>query len=902
MKKIFIFTSIIFIFTTRLFSQTKEIKTYTLKNGLGIYFLKDETNALVYTNFVCKAGISSQTSSTAGFFPLYTKLFHTSADSEHQEVFDLCGLKSECKADGASYSADVPLESLDSFLEALAKCAKEPSIEQEDIQRAYSQMRKDSIEYSKSLSGFINSSIDSRIFSKAPWKHDSGIYAPLFNSYSPLEVRSILYKIAKDFYIPRNSALFFCGNIDEEKIYELCEKHFGSWKEGKKTLSENSEEYVTDTGVYGGKKFVLISDEFSPQYTQLVVQFTTLTLSQADLLSASFSREDSVFIEKLTSGSFAIPGSQYVNASSIQNKDHSRLILQALIEYNSISFPVNQAEEFVKIAKESSVLKRKNFIQAQNDLKTRYELQSANSNMLCSTLADFYLMSESPDPQNFLQEYNKTIYNFQSLNEKEIARKMLSEEPYVFVLLNSRVYKAYEKKFTEKGYVPVTEKNGSWYTNELLAKISQDEKLKNLYEDKTEPEEAITETDINTEQAEKYYSANIESFYSFELENGIPLFIKEVPSSQTVCIGLKINPKEEADSEEFEILADSIARKCSAENAFTVSQFNGTMIVIEVHKDKVEETLKKLSEAIVFSQITPAEADEIFSEYNYKKFLEKGNLSKQMQSKVLYPERGFGKKQTLDDYKKLVETYNKLLDASLYSIAVVGDVSSDDFKTLSEKYFGFIKEVTEREFTEPYIPEGNKKIKIIEIEHTFTTDKSAASAPKESPVLIPTKEFLDPAQIYFDSCEYNLAVYNSLLMELSRRTEKKLKSADCSIFEAKNSFAGGILSCDGIKDASVFFSSYKDSRNELLNELNDEAKKEDAVKKIKSLWIQKKLSGTKNNLETLILVAEGTEKNKAEQYLLDYIDVQNAEAEDYVQLLNDYFTENGKLRVKSKNN
>ncbi len=901
MKKIFLFASVFFIFTARLFSQTKEVKTFTLKNGLSIYVLKDETNALVYTEFVCKAGISSQTSSTAGFFPLYTKLFHTSADAEHQDIFDLCNLKSECKADGASYTAEVPLESLDAFLEGLASCVNSPSIEQDAIQTEYFQMRKNSLEYSQSLSGFINSSIDSRIFSKEPWKHDTGIYAPLFNSYSPSEVRSILYKIANDYYVPRNSALFFCGNIDEEKIYQLCEKNLGSWKENKKSLSDNFEEYEKETSGSSGKKFVLISDEFSPQYTQLVVQFTSLTLSQADLLSTSFSREDSLFIEKLTSGSMIIPSSQYVNASSIQNKDYSRLILQSLIEYNSTSFPQKQAESFVQIAKEAAVLKRKNFIQAQNDLKLKYELQSANSTMLCSTLADFWLMSDSPSPQNFLQEYNRTIYNFQSLNEKEIAKKMLSEDPYIFILLNTRVYKAYEKQFKENGYELVTEKNGSWYTNELLAKLSQNEKKQNLAE-KKDDEKINTEDFIHGDQAEKFYNSNIESFFNFELENGIPLYIKEVPHSQTVCIGLKINPKEEADSEEFEILSDYIAKKCSKENAFTESQFNGTMIVLEVHKDKVEETLKNLSEAIVFAQITPTEADEIFSSYNYKRFLEKGNLTKQMQSKILFPKKSFGKKQTLEDYKKLVETYNKLLDASLYSIIAVGDVSSQDFKTLAEKYFGFIKEVSERDYVQPYILEESTKIKNIEIEHTFTTDKSAASAPKESPVLIPTKEFLDPAQIYFDSPEYNLAVYNSLLMELYRHTEKKLDTANCSFFEAKNSFAGGIISCEGIKKASKFFDAYKEARDELLAELSNDEKKEDTAKKIKSLWIQKKLSGTKNNFETLLLVAEGTEKNKAEQYLLDYIDVQNAEAEDYVQLLNDYFTAEGKFRAKSKNN
>ena len=63
-----------------------------------------------------------------------------------------------------------------------------------------SQMKTSVMQYVQSPEGFINSSIDSRVFSEAPWKHDSGVYPAIFSKAQVPEVRTSLNKIRENHF------------------------------------------------------------------------------------------------------------------------------------------------------------------------------------------------------------------------------------------------------------------------------------------------------------------------------------------------------------------------------------------------------------------------------------------------------------------------------------------------------------------------------------------------------------------------------------------------------------------------------------------------------------------------------------------------------------------------------
>ena len=80
-KKIFLCAAFFFCIDF-VFSQAEsekenkpELSISTLQNGLTVFILPDETSALLNIELVVKAGFSSQTSSTAGFFSFIHKAF-----------------------------------------------------------------------------------------------------------------------------------------------------------------------------------------------------------------------------------------------------------------------------------------------------------------------------------------------------------------------------------------------------------------------------------------------------------------------------------------------------------------------------------------------------------------------------------------------------------------------------------------------------------------------------------------------------------------------------------------------------------------------------------------------------------------------------------------------------------
>ena len=81
MKKIFSFFIFYFFLKALSFSNPLNlVSEQVLENGLTTFILPDNSNALVTIEFCVKAGFSSQTQQTNGFFKLYTNLIETSAN------------------------------------------------------------------------------------------------------------------------------------------------------------------------------------------------------------------------------------------------------------------------------------------------------------------------------------------------------------------------------------------------------------------------------------------------------------------------------------------------------------------------------------------------------------------------------------------------------------------------------------------------------------------------------------------------------------------------------------------------------------------------------------------------------------------------------------------------------
>ena len=245
-----------------------------LENGLAVFTERDTTSALVRVELVVKAGFSRQTPSTAGFFPLYTNLFFSSAE----KIKDFSP-RSSCNADSANYTADVSTLELAEYFDALSDCASRMHFTDKAISKEFRALKEQTENYALSSAGFINSSIDARVFSDSPWTQDSGIYPSLFSSYTLAECRAVLESIFKTYYTPENSALFVTGNISQEEVLKLAEKSFSHWEQrksadwrfaGAQNASGTQKKSSGTQNVSDARKYVLTAPWLPKDMTQII--------------------------------------------------------------------------------------------------------------------------------------------------------------------------------------------------------------------------------------------------------------------------------------------------------------------------------------------------------------------------------------------------------------------------------------------------------------------------------------------------------------------------------------------------------------------------------------------------------------------------------------------------------
>ncbi len=934
-KKLLIFFAFCFLTAAvfakesqRIENKARLLHSHTLENGLSVFVIEDESSALLHLEFVVRAGYSAQEASTTGFIPLFAKLFSSTAKHLEQNAFEIIPLQSECLADSAVFKADLPSEFLEDFLQTLSLCALSPVFSDSDIKSEYEALKKEVDFYSESTAGFINSAIDSQVFADAPWKQESGIYPALFAGKSVSELRSVLTHIGQSFYVPQNTAIFITGNCQNQKVLGAIKHFFSDW--------QNPARFQNRAYVWKSqsaqRKFVLTSPYFSKDMTQLVIQFTGLSMSQCDLLSSAFNAPQSVYKTKLTKDKkLGIRGNEYLAAASAQKNGSSRFILQTLFEKELTSGktnPVQQTERFLLTAKEAATLSRKDFIKAQEAVTAKYKMQTGSSLSCMETMAQVWALSSATSGEKFYQSFLDIAHEVQLQKENEIAELINKEEPFIFLLINDSLYKSERDNFQKNGYVEIKAENASWYKNELLA-----QKAKAEANAKPDKDQLLLTSIINSGEirpVESFYFKNEKQISSFVLSNGIPLTVKENPESGgaviSVCIqgGELSSPKKERLLRT--VLINAFARSIQGEINLARQQelFSGqtrlsawteetvSYITLSCMKEDIKEALTAITNAVIYGEITPVAADSLVSEQAYQWNMKSANLGFQLRNNALaYLYRGtdFLPLFSADadtpllqntNYQSIALSYTRLLDASLYSLVIAGDISPKEIPDMTEKTFGLLKEQGLRTETSLPSPAFKNKTRNVQLRHLYSTDKTPDLAPSGVPILVPTEEFFDPAQIFFPApVSYEKrSLFNALLFDLTRRTQSLLtKKYTCSSKAATSIIPVGMIQASDLKYASAFTNAFQKAYKELYASLskNDEQ----CLKNLRSAWEKETLLKTQTNEGTASLIQEGLLAGRATEYLDSYLAVENATCDDFIEVLTKYFVYDTALKVYS---
>ncbi len=884
---------------------------------MQLFILEDPSDAQIHIEYTCRAGFSSQTQSTCGFFKLYTRL--VAAANPRISFTDV-----QCNADSSRYFIETSPSQLNDTLFALSDAVFSADFSDEILKSELAALKKEVNDNKDTMSVYINAAIDSRVFSAAPWKHDSGIYPPVFKKTSEKTARTLIKQISEQWYTPKNSALFISGNINTERTLLMLRNSFGRYYSSFRTPSEKPAAPVNRQ-----RKYVLHSSEISSDLTQLVIQYTLMDMEECDLMALALGYEGSLFKQQLLSfEELNIPGDEYINVSSAHKKDSSRLIIQTLLqppENKKAAAKTNSFQQTELFLKQLNLIPQitrpEEFEYAKNQLEYSLNRTAALPSELMQTLSEFwalepYYEGDETDIDDYASPTARRLMNrSQKLRANSLSQtiqQLQSEEPFIFVIINSKDYKANKKNWSAAGFEEINEKNASWYVQEM-------------FKDVLKESEAQTQNKLYTTEASaddnSYYQKNLDSISEAQLANGIKVYTKLNPlSAQTSLVlsikGGKYNSSDDNGFEEVMInLTSTIIQKklrTAQEEGLLTGAFyvNSEMelstgkIIIEFDVEDTAAVLKLIYDALVYGEIAPADADRAVSARKYRKRLENGTAANQMYSELINRTYGKGplssvfeaeKEILLDtDYTKILSAYPALLNASRYSIIVCGALHQQLLPLLQESLGQFAVQAPyqEKEISEADL--SSAKNVSVKVRHTFLTDIPAEKAGPQPAVLIPTTEFLDPV-IYTNKAPEagtkEAALYNALLNYIGSQIEK---TNPVTVQFPRSGINLGSLIIQNVTHTRELDSQYKSLIQTLTDQLQRLQANETVVSEIKNKWIQKQMNQTGSDTGTALLMQQGLELFAQSQtpnpkwYLDQYNYIQTATSRDYQKIM-EYF-------------
>lgn len=898
-KKIFSFFLSLSLFLP-LLAQTNKPEQYTLENGLSVFLLEDNSDALARIEFTCRAGFSSQTQETAGFFTLYSRLIQSATPQISFEQI-------QCNADASRYIISTPPSKVEEILETLSQAAFSLFYTDELLNEELSKMKIEVTENAESMAGFINSAIDSRVFADAPWQHDSGIYPALFKRTTEKQARTILKEIGDKWYTPQNSALFISGNINSEKLSVVIKNTFGRYYSTYRTPSPAGGN--AGANINTNRKFVIHNPEFSPELTQVVVQYTSLEMDQADLLAATLNSQNSNFKQNaLKLAELNIPGDEYINVSSAHKKDSSRLIFQTLMQppenKNIKTTAYIQAEKFLGQIKQAPLEITVQDLQYANlSIENQKKITRSSSNTYMDYLASYWAIEPFIHP-----------------SQTDLATLQLAyttETPFIFVIINSDEYNKCKKDFETAGYTEITTENASWYVQELHKEIN----------DAFKPEERQYYNISNRNSNDNnFYNKNLAQIHTATLSNGIPVITRKNDFSDflTILLSIKGGKLNSADNNGFE---DSMVYLLSImiQNEIYKLQMQGLIlgsvsvssktdiatssITINCETEDFVSVCNAISTAMIFGEVKPANADRAVSSRQYKKRLENGSAANQLQSAALTTLFGKNNFSALFDtdkdilldttYTSILEAYSALLDASRYTVILCGNFYEDSIEVLNNT-IGLLN--TNNLPLNTVVPQMNfpkNKAQKVKIRHTFLTDIPAELAGPMPAVLIPTTEFKDPVMYLIKAPEQDekaLSLFNGVMNYLSKALQEavdangKLKGATVSVQLPRFGLPFAMITIQNVaktKEADIIF---RNTIRDINNQLFAIDANRTIVQNIKDFWTVTQMAKTASITGTAELLQKGLElfpeDVRPDYYLMEYNFIQSATAQDFMDTMN----------------
>lgn len=806
-KKIISFFCLVFFAVFSLWALPNQPERYTLENGLTLYILETTESPLIQIEYVVKAGTNRQKPDTTGFYQLYARLFWTQTTKRNQmENLGASQFDSLCNQGDSRFSFTCPSTFFSENIALFAEMLQFPSFPFTEVTENLVSLQKEVSDFSSSLTGFINTTINTALFPTEPWKQNSGVYPALFASTTPEKAAAQLDQIHRSYYTPQNSAIFITGPVAAEAVLAKVKTVFAQWENTKLGTTKITNTILEDNESFH-KKYLLVSPSFSPDLHQVILQYSSENnedqLQEAcsifaanSLLENSKSKiKNDLLLNPLT----GIASTDYLYSSFTTDTFSTRLIVQSL--NNNTTPALEQANAIIESLSNISPLtpEEKNYI--TNKAANQY-LQLHNSGYT-------YMKALAANWAYGAEEYITEFYERLSKLEDKDFISTFDKDPFVFILINTREYEKTKSLYENAGYQVIFPESQKWYENQALFRT--EEQNANLLEDITTPE----------------FSLNT-SIVSYEvLSNNIPLLSWKNLNTETITISLLFSQGETvyaADKRGLQTIVikglanaflTQFQEAVSANSALNLPSVSSStdlyssQITVSCLAKDFDTILSIMSKELLFGSIIPSEADELFYNENYQWRIRSAQLDFQLTCtglsaiySGLEEEEFFSITNPIlekADFNSIQAGYTNLLDASNLSILLSGAITQEKKLKLNH-YFGLLRQLRTTKDTkdETKITIPNMELST-RIRHTFTTDIPAELAGPRPTNLIPTTNFTDPGQVYImgpGKNDIDYPLYENLLSEFCKELDTSLKHLSKSPAEGVSYYVFDTLNAD----------------------------------------------------------------------------------------------------------
>ena len=922
-KYIFVFVICIVGSFINIFSIDYE--RFILDNGLEIYAIQDNFSPNANVFYINEAGIANQSIENTGYFELYAKIFwKTNPDFEkNSQKILISNTESSIMNHQAVYNFSVPSDFLETSLEYLSFQLKNPSFQNDILKESFFEMKEKIQTFENGPEGFINGAIDLQIFPNSPWKQSSAINPPLFKTYNPEKIRSILKSISENFYIPNKSAIIITSCYTPNETLSIVKKYFSDWK-AKISQEEDFSSASINSKQNQEKKYILLSPDFSKELTQIVVQYVPENFfdNQKKVISGRMAtimleENNSAFKRNLVQNeNLGILSEEYINANFSYFGTDSRIIIQSLLQNSNIS-PMKQAEIFTNTINNSVKF---NEFELQNALR-----QITGQTNLAKDSVYQYAKSLA---YNWVYEKNDFTKATQEIANKITTSEIqecFNSKPYIFLLMHPTVYSLWQNENKNSEYSIVTEENAYWYKQKKY-------NAKNL-QNKNEENSNILQYEKNQKEISNRIIENTKNNSgNFLLNNGIDVNYSLNTENSTASIMLCFQGGENIYSKKYRgmetILLKTLAKLIEIEiqkayeagvildtgNIEINAGINSGNLILSCTTKDFPIMLGCISNGIIFGEITPAMEDKlVYMEKSKWRYLN-NMLDFQLKTKAL---TSFYKGSDFEHlfsctsdilqqitFNEIRAMYTKLINASRISIIVTGNIgiNIDTNKNLLNNYFGSLKNLPFEKKSLPE-PQFTQMTQISRLKRIFTTNIKAEDAGPRPEKLIPTTEFFDPALLILQTPSKSDKNYSKFSLSI-RGFEKFLQ--DEIINNKTNLFSGVEIINFAETDKLIGFQFYEiknstelykyiESKSNEYIKIQFLANKENDFNLLKSYWASKEISKI-NSSENLVKKIWSSKKLDLPTlfHINQYEEITNLSLEEYQIFFQDfspYFTE-----------